>query len=1060
MASTRLTTEEAQKHIRALSTRITELNKELIAMRKNTSISASEMTEKYNRIKYSIAAADKQLSSYKKELDDINRAEIRSAKSIKKTTKWVKEQGKEFSKSSKEANKFNKRVKGSKEGVSGLFTSVRSLLSAFGIIAGLQMFGNIIRNTGKLALKLDSLKYALQSITDDTWEYAQSQQFLMELNRKFGADLVTTGERWVNFRAAAKQSNLTLLESEKIFRSMTKVAAVLGKNTDDLRSIYLALEQMLSKGKITTEELRRQLGEKIPGAMGIMAAAIGVTIPKLDEMLKKGEVLSAEVMPDFADAVEVAFGVESVDKVDTWRASLDRVKGSWQLLVSEVAEGDSVVSKVFTHLTKTLNGAINELRVLLASDDQKMNIDVELATDKVKNTIREQAVSNIEAVEEERDVIKKLRNQILKNNADYENTLDKEKRIALKKRNEELLREIVLYNKKVLEEEKKVAAVGFHELEDRLKKEKEAYEKNKEEIAKFDKEEIGILEATKLTLKETFGLSDEKVNQKNALIQEKNLRYENLVALQAEYDAKRKLLEVLPPTKVTDDGPGGSSRLRQLEDIRDLEKDVQKAIAETILQGQEQALQNEEMGLNDRLALLKKYQNTKNRISELGFQIEIDKIKAAEKKKLEALSKPASNNEILPSEEELASQRLAIQKEADDKIKIAYQKHQADMVSIGAETSKKISAATEESTNNSLEILQTAYNEEIATIKERYRLSKQTNKDRQQMNYELSRVAVEAANAQIDAEIKILEAKLAVKDLDKEIIALYRARIAELQASRPTFDPPEDQEKWKEYFTSILDYAGEFNAALGSLVDNLYARRIENINAEIEAERDKYDRLIELAKNDEQQKKTLERNKELRMKQLEKRRLAEEQKQAKARKAFALADIAINTAAAIMGIWAQVPKFDFGVSAAAMTAFVGALGAVQMASVLAQPIPKYKDGGTIKKDEKGIINDGAFKEYVERDGEIFTTDRKNAMVDLKKDDIVYRNYGELAKKSRSYKGLLGGESVSEKDFNKLFSGVTSSIDKGFKKAKINNQVTVINKTNNDSYADKMSRWNG
>jgi len=1061
MASTKLTTEEAQKHVRALSLEITKLNKELTGMRKNTSLTSSQMSEKYNKIKYSIAVADKKLSSYNKKLGDLSKKEKKAASNTSKTNKQIKQQGKEFNKTNRKVSKFNRNIKKTGTGVKGLIINFKKLLSAVGLIVGIQMFVNIIRNTGKLILQLDSLKFALQTITADTWEYAQSQQFMMELNRKFGSDLVNTTERWVNFRAAAIQSNLTLLETEKIFRSMTKTAAVLGKSTDELRSIYLALEQMLSKGKVTTEELRRQLGERLPGAVGIMAASIGKTIPELDKMLQKGELLSAEVLPGFADAVEVAFGIESVRKVDTLRSRLGRITGSWQLLVKEISEGESIVSDVFAYLADGLEERINELRYFLSSDIQKMNIDVELSTDDASGVIEKQAIANIEAVDNEKDVIKKLREEIIDNEAAYQNTLDKEKRIALKKRNDEVIREIVLYSKRVGKEEKKIAGDGYQDLKKELSKEKALYEKNKEEIAALYEEAGGTMELFWDNVKQKFfggPVNLDTTDELNNLNRIKDSRYDNIVAMQAEYDIRRKLLEVQPDIIIEEEKPTG--RLRKLEKIRDLEKDVQREIAKTILEGQESALANEDLGFQERLALLRKYHGTKNRISELSFEIEIDKIKATEKSKLKILNEPAGKNEKIHSQARIAEQRVAIEKEANDKIKMAYQKHQSDLISIGSESAGKINSATEDATEAALKVLQSSYDKQIIAIKKKYSESKKTNSDLIIMEEELAYVAVKAANASIDAQIRVLKAKLAVKDINEEIADQLRAQIAALEANRPVLTPPDSSEKWADYFESILEYAGEFNQALGGLVDNLYSRRLENINAEIEAEEDKYDRLIDLAKNDDKEKEVLERNKEIRTKQLEKKRLQEEQKQAKARKAFALADIQINTAAAIMSIWYQVPKFDFGVSAAAMTAFVAGLGALQTAAVLAQPIPKYKDGGTIKKDELGIINDGAFKEYLERDGNIMSTDKKNAKVDLRKDDVIYKNYGELAKQSRTYKGLTGGESISENDFNKFFNGIDSSIIKGFKKAKINNNVTVVNKTNNDSYAEKMSRWNG
>lgn len=68
-------------------------------------------------------------------------------------------------------------------------------------------------------------------------------------------------------------------------------------------------------------------------------------------------------------------------------------------------------------------------------------------------------------------------------------------------------------------------------------------------------------------------------------------------------------------------------------------------------------------------------------------------------------------------------------------------------------------------------------------------------------------------------------------------------------------------------------------------------------------------------------------------------------KQAKREKALSLMQAAINTATAIMQIWAQVPKMDFGASTIALTAVAAALGAVQMATIAATPLPKAAKGG-------------------------------------------------------------------------------------------------------------------
>jgi len=299
---------------------------------------------------------------------------------LKSTIKAQEASMNKLSKANRKAGDTIERVgKKSKKTNSSMGTlagGVKSLFAAFGLIMGIQLFANIIKNAAKLILTFDSLRFALEKITESTWAYSQSQEFLLILNRKYGAELIVTTERWIKFLAAARQSNMTLLSTEKIFESVTKASAALGLSTDDLKSVYLALEQMLSKGKITTEELRRQLGEKLPGAMGIMAAAIGVTIPKLDEMLKKGEVLSAEVLPDFADALEIAYGIEAVEKVETLRATLGRLSGGWQTFVANIGESEGPFMKAIGSMLGGVDKLLNKIIRFNADEAQAFRIDI------------------------------------------------------------------------------------------------------------------------------------------------------------------------------------------------------------------------------------------------------------------------------------------------------------------------------------------------------------------------------------------------------------------------------------------------------------------------------------------------------------------------------------------------------------------------------------------------------------------------------------------------------------------------------------------------------------
>lgn len=94
---------------------------------------------------------------------------------------------------------------------------------------------------------------------------------------------------------------------------------------------------------------------------------------------------------------------------------------------------------------------------------------------------------------------------------------------------------------------------------------------------------------------------------------------------------------------------------------------------------------------------------------------------------------------------------------------------------------------------------------------------------------------------------------------------------------------------------------------------------------------------------------------------LDKKKADIEYKQAKRQKLMAIANVIQSTAQAIIGIWAQFPKVDFGITAGIMSGVVGSLGALQLATIMKTPLPA-----------KGY-EEGLYPEYVKReqDGKMF-----------------------------------------------------------------------------------------
>ena len=412
------------------------------------------------------------------------------------------------------------RVKG------GLSAAFDRLVKSIGVYAA-AIFGlnRVVRfftsDLLKLTVKLDSLDYSMKTVITSQKEYAQTQLFLSETAINYGQDILTLTERYIKFRAATKQSNMSVQDTQKIFDSAAKAAAVLGLRTDEVNGVFLALEQMISKGKVTTEELRRQLGERLPGAFGIMADAIGVSIRELDRMLKAGEVLSSDALPKFAVALEEAYGIEAVNKVDTLAAAQGRLKTSWVEFVDELETSGAYIGTLNNFAT-----ALQRLGMLINWDFtnfQKLSKEASYQGDVIRKLTQRYDEFSIDKVNSELDdlnkVIEEQRSliyEVTQSESEWQKTLDgvgiSSKRAAL------LLKQYIDQRKQLLTEERKSKIEPFDF--EAFKKDLDKVKSDTESLVNVQNEELkkSIIESNKYltdrvtTYKEVLELQEKEIN--------------------------------------------------------------------------------------------------------------------------------------------------------------------------------------------------------------------------------------------------------------------------------------------------------------------------------------------------------------------------------------------------------------------------------------------------------------------------------------------------------------------------------------------------------------------
>lgn len=1010
---------------------IKKLIDEIERIKNTTKSTSSATTSSFNKIDDSIKKVRLSVASMGQQLNYANAIMNKTASNTKKVARELKN----VDKSSKK-----------------LSVNFLSMAKAGGALFAFSQLRKVAIDAYENTKAFDSLDFTMQKITKTNQNYSASLIFMNDITEKYGVEIVATTTRWLRFLAAANEANLALKDTERIFESVTKAASVLGLKTDELEGVYLALEQMLSKGKVTTEELRRQLGERLPGAFGIMATAIGVTLPELDKMLKRGEVLSAEVLPKFALALESAYGIEQQERIETIVAKQNRLTNAWQNFIKSIGEGDGVLRSVLGYILDALSSIGNALAYISGGDEFRLTIDLEKEVDNYEKYLARMSRSTITAREKMSQTYSMMQNDIdeLRKKMNEPGVSPDD----FKQYEEQLNNKLAIlteYNKKVEDESLRFAKTRVASAGEEVKAIQSVYDKYNELVEKQNNNKIPVIGSfisTKEDIQNAKDLSDILDSMEVDTIDD---LYDKLLKARAEYSVLFKLTQEGNGVIFSDDEVEKTQIT--LRTIKDYYLKTVNEIASYVAKNKLDLFNDEDLNFRDRVDALKEYVDQSILIRKNEFEIAKQNAENANKAEIISLEKSIAKGTL--SRARANKQIEALEKEKNDFIRFEAVKLSNDLLEINANANKKIEALSKSNNeNNLISGVEDQFNKRIIAAKKAYSESKKTVKDEEKLQRELADISVELANEVADVKIGLLNDEIAnlklYGDKYREEIGRIEKEINKINASRP-IKPVIDKDEWKKVFEESIELARDFINSIGDIFDSVFERRIENINAEIEAEEAKYDRLIALAARDDEQKATLERNKQERIKKLEADRLKMQQKQAKANKAFAITDISINTARAILGIWADFPKADFGITAAIMTGVVAALGLAQIAAVAAQPIPQYKDGSdNIPSDQIAMINDGGFKEYIERNNQILSTNKKNAIVPLKKGDIVYRNYSDMIKKSPIYNPVINSANTLET------IEIEKAITKGFSKAKINNNVNI---KQNDFYKNYLSHWN-
>lgn len=217
-----------------------------------------------------------------------------------------------------ETNKLDKSVSGLGSKLKGAFA---------GIAAGFAV-NDIVQTTANY----ESLTNAIKAGSVSNAEGEKSIKFINDEVGRLGLNLEGAMKGFKTFQGSIMGTALDGEVGRKIFSQVSEAVAAMGLSADDAEGVFLAMGQMVSKGSVQAEELRGQLGERLPGAFRLAAQAMGVTTAELGKMMQRGEVTAEQLLPKLGNVLHDTFGVKGANASKSLRGQLNLASNAFTQL--------------------------------------------------------------------------------------------------------------------------------------------------------------------------------------------------------------------------------------------------------------------------------------------------------------------------------------------------------------------------------------------------------------------------------------------------------------------------------------------------------------------------------------------------------------------------------------------------------------------------------------------------------------------------------------------------------------------------------------------------------
>jgi len=303
-------------------------------------------------------ASPSELQNHKKIIDAISSAYVRQSDAVRNSSQAMRDQSAAIQ--------------------AQLHASTNLLVKISEYVIGYRLVNSVVektigffKNIPDVGVKFENAKAVFQAMFVTTKSVNEQFTFLDAVADRTGARIRSLRTEFGDFSASALAAGESVINVQQSMADLSDVATVMHLPEERIHSALVAVSQMYAKNQVMSEELKRQLGNTLPGAVAMFARSQGLSTKELLDQMKAGLVKPKDTVPQFLAFYKSVFAPQNAFETASqgYYANLGRMENEYIRLSESIYKkfSSNLIGgvKVGTDALKTLRENLDGILLVL-----------------------------------------------------------------------------------------------------------------------------------------------------------------------------------------------------------------------------------------------------------------------------------------------------------------------------------------------------------------------------------------------------------------------------------------------------------------------------------------------------------------------------------------------------------------------------------------------------------------------------------------------------------------------------------------------------------------------